>query len=87
MSAVRVTDHALVRFLERAGGIDVEALRDQLSAGLARGHAVARSIGDNDYLVKSQGLTFFVRGDAVVTVLDDPDPLSRARLLGEDGKR
>jgi len=81
MSAPRVTDHALVRFLERAGGIDVEAVRLQLEAGLERAHTAARSISDSDYLVNVDGLVVVVRGDAVTTVLDAADPGTRGRNL------
>ena len=68
MSAPRVTDHALVRFLERAGGLDVKAMRLAIATSLDRAHTAAASIGGGDHQIVIDGLTFVVRGDAVVTV-------------------
>lgn len=64
----RVSDHALVRFLDRAGGLDVEGLRARLSAGLARADEAARRLGAEAYTVKVDGLVFVVRAGVVVTV-------------------
>jgi hypothetical protein len=79
-----VSDHALVRFLERAGGMDVESVRQSLQIGLARCAAAARSMGSADFVIKMDGHLFVVRGDMVTTVLDDsaefgekPLPLGR----------
>lgn len=81
MGRIRVTDHALVRFLERAGGIDVETVRQQLETGLQRAHSAARSISDSDYLVNVDGLVVVVRGEAVTTVVDAEGARDRARHL------
>ena len=43
MSAPGITDHALLRFLERAGGLDVEGLRLTLGSSLTRAHSAARA--------------------------------------------
>lgn len=83
----RVTDHALVRFLERAGGIDVEALRTQLADGLVRSHTAARSISESDYLINVDGLVLVVRGECVTTVIDADEPKSNARQLGQTRQR
>ena len=69
MSAPVISDHALLRFLERGAGCDVEVLRAQLSASLRRAHLAARSMGGSDHLIKIDGLTFVVRGETVTTVL------------------
>lgn len=45
MTRVRVSDHALVRFLERAGGLDVEGLRAHLAASLEAAAAAAGRVG------------------------------------------
>lgn len=82
MTRLRVTDHALVRFLERAGGIDVEGVRAQLEAGLARSHDAARSVSESDYLIKVDGFVLVVRGENVTTVLDADEAPGRARQLG-----
>lgn len=79
MSAFGVTDHALLRFLERGGGLEIEALRVRLAASLARAHAAARSVTTSDYLIRADGMIFVVKGDAVVTVLPDDGPGDHAR--------
>lgn len=79
--SIGITDHALLRFLERAGGLDVESLRASLAASLDRAHAAARSVTSSDYLVRADGMLYVVRGDAVTTVLDDVDPIRTARAL------
>lgn len=81
MSAPRVSDHALVRFLERAGGLDLEDLRSRLEASLARAHTAARSLGDNDYLIKADGMVFVVRGDTVTTTINESSPHTAANKM------
>ena len=81
--ALRVSDHALVRFLERAGGYDVEPLRQLLEASLARAAAAARSIGVDEYLIHADGLMYVVRNETVTTIMDPYDPGARHRALGK----
>jgi hypothetical protein len=69
---LRVTDHALVRFLERAGGLDVEALRRAIAASLARAEQAASSIGAHEYVITAEGHSYVVKGGQVVTVIDGP---------------
>ena len=68
MTTPRISDHALVRFLERAGGLDVDQLRSAIGASLARAHTAAVEIGGGDHLIVADGLTWVVRGGVVVTV-------------------
>lgn len=75
---VAVSDHALVRFLERAGGFDVEALRERLTASLSRAAQAAAALGAADFTVKADGLSYLVCGGIVVTVLPG-DATARAR--------
>lgn len=75
---VPVSDHALVRFLERAGGMDVESVRMSLQVGLSRAASAARGMGDSDFIIKMDGHQFVVRGDVVTTVVD----ADRANALG-----
>jgi hypothetical protein len=77
VSGPRISDHALVRFLDRSGG-DMEGLRTRLQASLARAHAAARAMGNADYLITADSLIYVVRGDTVTTILDDD---------GNDGRR
>ena len=73
MSGPRISDHALVRFLERAGGLDVQGVRAHLSASLARAAETARRLGKSDYNVQADGLSYRVRNDVVVTIVDEHD--------------
>jgi hypothetical protein len=60
---VRVTDHALVRFLERAGGLDVEGLRVHLAASLTAAATVAARLGDCEVKIVVDGLTYVLHPD------------------------
>jgi hypothetical protein len=68
---VNVSDHALVRFLERAGGLDVESLRASLGASLSRAGKAAKAIGAGEFAVKADGLVYVIERGVVVTVLSD----------------
>jgi hypothetical protein len=68
-SQPRVTDHALVRFLERAGGMPIESVRRSLEDSLRRAAMAAASVGECDYTVKADGLKYRVRDGHVVTVI------------------
>ncbi|MBY6244181.1 hypothetical protein, partial [Methylosinus sp. Sm6] len=70
-SRIGVSDHALVRFLERAGGFDVEALRASMEASLARAAAVADALEQTRYTIKCDGLIYVVEQGVVVTVVGD----------------
>lgn len=71
MSAPGVSDHALLRLLERGGLFDIEQLRAALGESLRRAHEAARSISASDYVIKVDGLVYVVRGETVATVLED----------------
>lgn len=81
--SIGISDHALLRFLERAGGLDIEELRARLTNSLHRAHAAARSLGDSDYLIRSDGLLYVVRGETVTTVVDDKSEGGRAATLAQ----
>jgi hypothetical protein len=68
---LRVSDHALVRFLARAGGYEVEAVRAALAASLARAARAAGTIGSGDYVIRADGLSYIVRDGVLVTVARD----------------
>ncbi len=61
---VRVTDHAVLRYLERVHGIDVPAARARI--GIICSPAVAQGA----VAIQSDGHFFIVKQDAVVTVLE-----------------
>lgn len=75
---IPVSDHALIRFLEGVGGMDVEAVRLSMQLGLSRAAAIARSMGDGDFVIKLNGHQYVVRNDIVTTVL----PGTRQNVLG-----
>lgn len=70
-SSLGVTDYALVRWLERSGAMDVEAMREMLAASLERAAQAAEVLGQSRYLILADGLVFVIRHGAVVTVLTD----------------
>ncbi|MBY6244086.1 hypothetical protein [Methylosinus sp. Sm6] len=71
MSRIGVSDHALVRFLERAGGFDVEALHASMEASLARAAAVAGALEQSRYTIKCDGLIYVVEHGVVITIVGD----------------
>jgi hypothetical protein len=68
---VGITDHALVRWLERTGALDTERLRALLSGSLDRASRAADSIGANKYLILADGLVYLVENNTLVTVMVD----------------
>ncbi len=83
MNAPAISDHALLRFLERGADMRVEELRASLSASLARAHRAARSVSGSDYLIRADGLLFVVRGETVCTVVHDKDAVTAAATLAQ----
>ena len=79
----RITDHALLRWLERSGALDVEQVRHALDKSLERAMKAAAEIGASHYLIVADGLTYVVRGGNVVTVLRDEGVHDHARRLGD----
>ncbi|SDY55006.1 hypothetical protein [Citreimonas salinaria] len=66
-----VTDHALLRYFERAQGIDVEALRCSLGRRIdaaCEGHK-----GMNGVVI--EGMRFHLEGETVVTAWEHNQPL------------
>ena len=68
--SLRVSDHALVRFLTRAAGAEVEALRARLAASLTRAADAAGRLDAGEYKIVADGLEYVVRNGVVTTVLD-----------------
>lgn len=69
MTAPRLSDHALLRFLERAGGFDVEAVRKAVEAAFDRAAQLAAELGERDYTVIVGDHRYFVRDGVIVTLL------------------
>lgn len=80
MSRVRVTDHAILRWLERVEGVDVDAIRHRIA------RAVRKSLAQQPEGVRFEGVTFKVQynaDEAVVTTTHSPHTrthLSQARI-------
>jgi hypothetical protein len=71
---VQITDHALVRFLERVMGIDIEAVRAKAAA--TPGLAAAIAVGARSY--SHGGCTFRLDGDRVITIQPCATPMIAA---------
>ena len=81
---LNVSDRALVRFLERAAGLDVEGLREGLKQSLTRAAEAAAAIGASDFTIKADGLAYLVSAGVVFTVIpDDAHPLTRSERRGK----
>lgn len=65
---VAISDHALLRFLDREAGGDVGAMKSAISCALDRANGAADRIGAADYTVKVDGLAFVVRDGVLVTI-------------------
>lgn len=74
-----VTDHALLRFLERAGGLDVEGVRHAIADALARAHGAARAIGADNYQIRAEGFVWIVHGEKLITVHEERAPAKAQR--------
>lgn len=81
VSGPRISDRALLCFLQRAGGMDIEGVRAAMSASLARCHEAAKRLGGGGHLIVSGGMTYVVRGEVVATVVHRRDAGVDARLL------
>lgn len=69
MPKLSLSDHAMLRWLERAVGMDIAGLRASIEAGLATAHGAAESIGGGNYLIVSGGMVYAVRNGVITTVL------------------
>ena len=66
---IHVTDHAVLRYLERVHGLEIEDLRAELSRKATRAYAAAESIGGGEYTIKVDGFRMKVQSDHVVTIV------------------
>lgn len=77
---IRVSDNALLRFMQYGMGFDVEQLRSDLEESFGRAHGAAQSLGVCDYAIRSDGNTFIVRRETVTTVIPDETLIGAARF-------
>lgn len=66
-----VPDHAVIRYLERAKGVDIDAVRRHIAS------LVQRGVKANGDAVVVEGVKFVLRGNVVVTVLDRRWPAAK----------
>lgn len=62
---VRVTDHAVLRYMQRAMGLNVEIVREHI-ASLCAGPAAFGAVA-----VRAEGMKFEIVNGAVITVVED----------------
>ena len=70
-----ITDHALVRYLERVHGVDVEQARQRIAEDTK--HAVETGAA----ALKKDGLRYIFKGGKVITVLLSKNEFSRLKQL------
>lgn len=83
MSRVRVSDHAVLRYLERVGGFEIEKLRADMACRIE----AVRS--PNATYVRIDGMSFVVRdedGVPVVTTVIEPGKPYRPRKRRKGSK-
>jgi hypothetical protein len=71
--SLNITDHAVLRYIERVHGVDVELLREELRAMALRGAAAADRIGAAKYTIVCERMRLRVVGNNVVTVISPRD--------------
>ena len=59
-----VTDHAVIRYMERVMGVDIAGLRTHIETATARGNALGAPA------VKVLGAHFLIRDNVIVTCID-----------------
>lgn len=69
-----ITDHAIVRYLERTGKIDRAKIEAEILCP-----AVQLALAAGATSVRANGVTFCLRNGYVTTVLDNDKPLDRRR--------
>ena len=67
---VAISNTALVQFLDRVAGVDVETMKAAVAGSLDRAHRAADQIGAADYTVRIDGRAYVVRDGVLVAVHD-----------------
>lgn len=66
---IRVTDHALIRYMERVHDIDMEAFRDALRSEVSDAAITAGALIGGQYAVRTGRHAYVCEGDTVITVI------------------
>lgn len=69
--SIHITDHGLLRWLERSGALDVEAVRAALAGSLERAGVAAAQLGVAQFAIAADGLLYVVRDGRLTTVTTD----------------
>lgn len=64
---IKISDGALVRFLERTNAVDVDAIRAQMAAPLEAACTAAGTINVGSFAIKNQGWFFQFRSGHIMT--------------------
>lgn len=67
---IRISDHALIRFLERTGAAELEPQRRALAVSLERAVNAAAALDAHRFNVVVDGLRYVACDGVLVTVLD-----------------
>ncbi len=72
-TSIQVTDHAIIRYLERIEGINIPAIRQQLESQFHGGRlaSAVEKFSGAEYKVKSPEAVWVVRQNRVVTCYKD----------------
>lgn len=82
---LRVSDHALLRFFQRVGGMDIEGVRSALETSFQRAADAAAAMGGGDHYIMADGMMYLVRDAVVITVLDECAVQTRTAMLENSG--
>jgi hypothetical protein len=73
-ASLAVSDRALLRVLQHAGGVDIEALRNAVARSIDTVAMVANGIGASEFVIVADGYSYVVKNGVVVTVLPGTRP-------------
>ena len=78
---VRVSNHALFRWLERSGVIEVERLRALLSMALDKAYQAGAAMHQGEFLILAGGMVFVIREGTVITCVENDGQHNHGNLL------
>jgi hypothetical protein len=67
--SIGITDHAVLRYMERVHGLDIAAIRAMIRDDMGRGFEAGERLGAGRYAVRTGSAVYVVAGQWVVTVL------------------
>lgn len=81
MTQLAISDRALVRWIERTGLVDLEAVRAALRDSLERAATAAGNLKAGEYLILADGLVYVVRDQVLITVIEEDNRHGHVRAL------